>query len=559
MPRPFFSAVSSLWREIRHSRFYWGVGLFILGFFAYSQTFGHSFHLDDWPMIVNNTQLHDFPNYLHLLIDQFPYPRGFSMLTFALNYAVHGADLYGYHLVNFAIHAVNALLVWRLSVLLFQTPGLQKSQPKNVELFSWVVAAIFLLHPLQTQAVTYIIQRMASLAALWYVLATFAYLKARLDILSEKKMTGIGWGTFAITSFLLSFFSKESAITWPVIVLLIELICFNSQKWLFRPRSLLILGTSVVVGLVLLLQLFDPSFVFGSKQTQQGEVITWQIYAQTQPSVWLKYLQLLLVPVGQNMDHDFPRVTTFVSWQFWLPLSVLIGVTLFIIKKFLRTQPIVVFGWSWIWLSMLVESSIIPIEDVLFEHRLYLPLFGFALMMTTGWWWVLQKKKSVGQFLLIGYLGLLLLLTMLRNQVWASDLTLWQDVVAKAPDNVRGHNNLGVEYQRSDNLDKASYHLRRATELNPTFPLAYHNLGFTLARQEKLEESKEMFWKAIELDPTYAGSYNDVAIIYFRQGKKAEAIEMLIKATQADPNYSLAQENLRKIEAGETGLDSAEQ
>ena len=171
--------------------------LVMVGLLAYANTFKVAFHLDDYGSIIHNQKIQDLNGFLKSF--SLKEDRYLTYLTFALNYAVHGLEVTGYHVVNMVVHIVASILVWRVVVLLMQSPYFKKKKiSKEAELVGWLVGLIFLTHPIQTQSVTYIVQRLASMAGMFYMAGVYFYLKARLEGLGKKRWYVVG-GYFLLT------------------------------------------------------------------------------------------------------------------------------------------------------------------------------------------------------------------------------------------------------------------------------------------------------------------------------------------------------------------------
>lgn len=189
----------------------------------------------------------------------------------------------------------------------------------------------------------------------------------------------------------------------------------------------------------------------------------------------MKYLQLVIYPVNQNLDYDFAISTSLLGWKEILSLSGLVILIVSGILMFKRFR-IISFGIFWFLLTLSVESSVIPIRDVIFEHRLYLPLFGCSLIIVFGLFYLLARFK------IIYSIGIIILLTLIfgvlgfaRNEVWKTNLSLWTDVVKKSPDKARPHLNLGIAYLENRDLQQSQNYFSKTIELDPECWQAYFN------------------------------------------------------------------------------------
>ena len=367
--------------------------------FAYSNTFHVPFHFDDRPNIINNpnVQIKDFTwDRMERLVKN-TYKetiRVFSFFTLALNYYFGGFNVFGYHLVNFVIHIASGIFLYWFLILTFNLPSLREKYGAisyRVALFS---SLIFISHPIQTQAVTYIVQRMASMAGMFFLLAMVLYIKGRLSFGRTRIFYFLG----LILSYLFGVFSKENVAILPLFIALYEFYFFQNLD--LSPK-----GKKIVLGLLGgLLTLLAFGFVLWGKryidviiEGYQYRTFTMSERVLTQFRIVLYYLTLLIFPHPSrlNLDYDFPisktifdPPTTLISI---LIIAGLIGYSFWTAKK----RPVISFCILWYFGNLVIESSIFPLEMV-YEHRLYLPSVGpfvlFSLLVVRG---IDQLKRRV--------------------------------------------------------------------------------------------------------------------------------------------------------------------
>jgi len=507
----------------------------LLGFLIYSNTFFGSFHFDDELMLRH-------PNVANLsdAIKNLTHTRSMGYLSFSLNYFFHSREVLGYHLVNLAIHLTTAILVWQTSLLTFATPVMRKLKSfKHRYWLSLLVALVFVSHPLQTQAVTYIVQRLASLATLFYILTLYCYILARLK---KKIIYYLG----VVIVGVLAFLTKEITFTLPVAILTYEWFFFHRNKSFFKQAIVGIIFA--ILMLIYVLSVYDPSYVFSTKIPNTGETVTAWTYFLTQSRVIVKYIQLLLVPIRQNLDYYFPlshspmEATTFLSFVF---LASVLGLAIKLYKKY----RLLSFGIFWFFITLSIESSIIPIKDAIFEHRLYLPMFGFALFLVGSCYQLariflgknyFQKLIFVFSLIIVVYSGL----TYRRNLVWRDEITLWTDIVNKAPQNARAHNNLGLALKLAGNFELAKIHYQKAIELDHDYIGPYNNLGNIIALEGDLDSAQDYYKKALIFDPERTEVRTNLGIVLFKDDQFMEAITQFEKVLELEPDHKLAKKNL---------------
>ncbi|MBI3610024.1 MAG: tetratricopeptide repeat protein [Nitrospirae bacterium] len=524
--------------------------LLLLSFIStliYSNTFSASFHFDDNPNIVENLRIREPGNFL-----DFSGTRYVGFLSFALNYHVNGLDVFGYHFVNLLIHTINGFLVYLLVLLLLQSGFHSRPFFQDITA-SWIALAtalLFVSHPVQTQAVTYIVQRFASLAALFYLLTVVCYLKWRLAPMESKSR--YLWYAMGLISTALAMKTKENSLTLPLMILLMEAIFFRP----FTRRRWLTLVPFLLTLLIIPLSRVDVHGDTEVRLTQQTTEISRFDYLLTQFRVIVTYIRLLILPINQNLDYDYPiyhsllELPVLLSLLFLLSLFILSLHLLFNSKFKAPDSQLISFGLLWFFLTLSIESSIIPIRDLIFEHRLYLPSVGFFLSLTTT---VSHRTASVPHrafrlFLVPSFTLILLILsvaTYQRNLVWKDEVSLWEDVVRKSPEKARAHNNLGLTYyEQPQRLEDAVQEYQIALKIKPDYVQAQYNLGLAFFRQGRWEDAAQAYGTALKLKPDFADAHNDLGAAYRKLGRPEEANQEYRTALELKPDFASAHNNL---------------
>ncbi|MEK7817763.1 MAG: tetratricopeptide repeat protein, partial [Actinomycetota bacterium] len=453
----------------------------LVGVFAYWNSFKVPFVFDDDPIIAGNINLREFGT----TITGTYHSRVVGFLTFALNYKINGLDVTGYHAFNLAIHLTSALLVFWLVTLTLKTPFLKQSRlsrpasvPLTVALFC---ALIFVAHPVQTQAVTYIVQRFASLATMFYLLAVVMYAKWRLSA-EDPKAAGLFGGRITVdlpvkrgfffaaslAATLLAMGTKENAVTLPAVLALWEFSFFGGAV---KKRLAGLLPFALTLPVIPLVQVIGGMSLTSAPGvpgvTSPPPAID---YLLTQLRVIVTYIRLLFFPSGQNLDYDYPVYRSFLDPNVFMSFVFLLlvaGLGVFLWRHAKREAGyaplrLIAFGIFWFFITLSVESSFITIADVIFEHRLYLPSAGLiiavvvaAAMATESLQervaWIARAAVPLAAAAVVA----LSLATFSRNQAWADPITLWQDTVAKSPGKARAHYNLGFYLQHSGQIERA--------------------------------------------------------------------------------------------------------
>ena len=525
-------------KQVKRSIYPDVVGLVIiilLGIIIYSNSFNCSFHFDDYPDIVNNTKIQDLQD-VRAWWNFYP-SRPIGIFTFALNYHFNQLDVRYYHFVNLVIHLINACLVWWLTLLIFSSPAL-KDNPitRQKKVIAFFTALLFVSHPLATQSVTYIWQRLASMVTMFYLLSIVLYVKARLSKKGNIVKTFLY--TCSLISAVLAMLTKENAFTLPFVLVLFEIFFLQIKKFSinFKDYRMILpliafLGVILIVPLKFSFNIFKPMLpVLGRTYT-----ITSSNYFLTQFSVVVKYIQLLFFPINQNLDYDFPLSVDFFEIRtllcFFILLSLII-LAIFLIKK----HRVISFFIFWFFLKLSIESSFIPLDDVIFEHRTYLPSIGFFLILTYGLFFLLRNRNK---YLVISILLLITvsnsLLTFKRNKVWKDDLTLWSDVVSKPPTKARPLYNCGFAYGNLGQWEKAIGYYSLAIKINPNYLDPYIDRGNAYGNLGKWDKSIADYSKAIEIDPNFTAAYSDRGVAYGNLGQLNKAIADFSMAIEIDP------------------------
>jgi tetratricopeptide (TPR) repeat protein len=534
----------------------------LLGALAYSNTLGASFHFDDSYNVVENQLIRDLKYYVSpseaegFYLDNWFRSRYVGYLSFALNYRLHGLDVRGYHIVNIAIHIINALLVYLLVLLTFRTPRLRYSAlSESAGGIALVSALLFVCHPVQTQAVTYIVQRFASLAAMFYLGSVVAWAASGL---SGKTTSRIALYVISILSAVLAMKTKEIAFTLPLAIAMYEFMFFERRK-----RRIVILVPLLLTMLIIPMGLMDTGASLGEMMDSVSEAarvpgakLTRTQYLSTQFTVIVRYISLIFFPINQNLDYDWP-----LSYSFWEPrvilsfmfLASLLGLGVYMLRRSYGgggrpASRLAAFGIFWFFLAFSVESSVIPIKNVIFEHRVYLPSIGVFVAVSAGAFTVFGRLRggralSVMSALMVLVVLVLASATYVRNGVWSSELSLWSDVIEKSSMKARAYNNLGLALESKGHYFEAIERYRTALSLEPN-ARTHNNLGNAYLSISLTDKAVSHFKEALRLKPYYVKAYNNLGAAYITLGMYDRAITQLRKAVMIDPYFAKAQNSL---------------
>jgi protein O-mannosyl-transferase len=481
--------------------------------------------------------------------------RPVAYATFHLNYALDGFNPRWFRALNILIHAANAVLIYALLSLLVGRGEKSGTRPRGSIIFIPATAALlFAAHPLATESVTYIIQRFTSLSALFYLATLWLYVQS---IHAASRWGKRALRTSAVVVLVLGMQTKECTFTAPIVAVMIDCLVIGAT-----------LRTAVWRALPLLLCLpIIPMLVIMTSAAQHGGGFSlanalnivnrgdeprehWH-YMVTQTTVVMAYLQRILWPAGLNLDPEWPVYRSLLETPVLLAMSVLAALTAGACwvwrthRADVRARLAFVFT-LWFFVTVSVSSGIVPLPDVMADHRSYLPSVGiFALVacLLDGlrtWNWQPVFARSLAPGLAVLCTGALAWTTCVRNQVWRTPERLWEDAVAKSPGKYRTWGNLGSAYSLGGNQDEAVKCYRRALEIEPRHGNSMFNLSNSLLLLNRPEESLETTSRLIETDKAAA---NNPAVVYTLAlalqgvGRFDEALSVLTNLTAAMPDY----------------------
>ena len=517
-------------------------GLVILPAATYLNALDNPFVYDDGATVVTNPSLQDSASLAFVLVyERF---RPLVNLSYALDHRLWGLRPFGYHLTNLVLHIINVLLFFSVVQHMQRDRGTGDSHSagawKTLALPAFV-AAIFAVHPMMTEAVGYISGRAEVLCATFFLAA---WLWLRRVIVQDRKLFLIP----ALLLWCLALASKEVAVMLPAVAILYDLILLEPERrresqrlfWLHLPFLALV----AVMGVV------RASAYLGSEAS--FEPSAFYRYFLTELVVIWRYIGLLLLPVHQSVVHPVSEMTHVSTAVFLAGVGIMAVVWL--AWRFRRQWPLASLGAFW-FLLLLLPTTIVPLRELMAEHRVYLASGGFFLLvgelLRGAAQWLKSAERSgdntPATVSAVAIVGVLCVATMARNAVWDDPVSLWRDAVAQAPDVNAPHYQLGNVLREDRNCEEAIPHYRRAIELVPDHWNAWNNLGICLASLGRYDEARSTFQRAIELQPTYARAYNNLGTLAKSQGLFAEARQHFLRALELDPGNEIASQQLNAL------------
>ena len=520
------------------------VSLVLLTVIIYGGTLNHSFHLDDGSNISSNKLIQISNLSINELVkagfESVNSKRPVANISFALNYYFHGLDVKGYHIVNIIIHLLAGIVLYYF-VKITLSIRLVRDKFDETWFIPFFTALIWLVHPLHTQSVTYIVQRMNSMASMFFIMAMLFYVKGRLTPERVKKVL------FFIISFvaaILAFGSKENTATLPLFILLYEWYFFQDLRIkISRKQFFLVAALGGTFAFIFYYYLgsspLDRLFPdYGSRPFTMPQRLL------TQPRVVLHYISLLLYPEPSrlNLDYDFPLsytlfspVTTFFSI---LVIIGLLGMAIYTAKE----NRLYSFCILWFLGNLVIESSTIPLE-IIFEHRTYLPSMLVILLFVLFLYQTVKKKRILIIFL-VAMSMFFSYWTYTRNKVWKDDLTFWTDIYKKSPDKARVNQYYGKALYGAGRINEAFPIIERALQLYEkqigsqkrkiSYELSTYNLNLGILYKDQGDYQKAIFYLNRSLNIFYYSTtaHYVIGLCYTQIGRYEEAINHLTKAME---------------------------
>lgn len=547
-------------------------------FCAYANTLDNSFVFDDYFMVVENgairLPLQEWPKIFVDSDGRIGSYRPLRTLSYAIDYQIAGVNPSIYHFFNIVYHWTTAFLVFLVTLQLVTARKMQLSfdAPLTASTVALGIALLWALHPVQTESVAYVSGRRDILAGLFFFLGFYAFLRLRNAGPTLRLGKGVGWTTVAALAFLFGALSKEMVFVLPPVFFVYDLCREHTlgdslwrsavstgwkYKWLYGSFLVLALGGAWY---------YAPFFSILLKWHGEGPLTTWA----TVPSIWLHYLKLLLFPVMLNADYSnaFPLASAFFEGRTVGATIAVLLIVAAVLWGLKRGHRLVAFCGLWFVVTLLPVSHVLPHPELVAEHYLYIPSFGFCLLLglalahlirlsphvfsrrEAGGSFLGRVKEVVAQWgrgLGYGLFAALLLFysvrTVTRNGDWQDEVTLWRKTVETAPNSARAHHNLGVAlYQISQDLDAAEQEFRQAIAVDPTYGPAYTGLAEVYLSALRFDDALPAARKGVELRPRRAWARWVLGMVYFRRGEYPQAIAALHKVVELDKNFSPAHE-----------------
>lgn len=556
--------------------------LFAAVLISYLHSYSAPFYLDDYHSIVLNATLQNgLSNYIN---SKPSFDRLFTDSLFAINYSISGTATWSYHAINILIHFFNGILVYAITAKLINAE-LEKSGLPLPEWLPITAALLFCLNPLQSQAITYIVQRATCLATLFYLIGVLAYINWR-------QSSRIQWLALLGLGILGGILSKLTIVTLPLSLAILELIFFSkSRKSQYLSISIIAISIISAVCLITFPALADK--VGGLRGTT---AISRTDYLLSQTQVLWIYIAKFFFPLGLRLEYDFSPVRELDGTTI---TAILAHVALITVAMKLRLQSrLITFGILFYYAAHLPQSSVIPLDDLVFEHRSYLPNFGLCVAVAGALGLIAERvnKKDLVRNITFALCGVLLILTWQRNQLWRQPVAFYQDNAEKSPGAWRVWAALAEQDLQQGNPQKALETLRKgltvvrhgkeasSVEITPemasqlakvlvildhnqeaidiidqmlnggvhippyTVANMNYNRGIAYLKQQQRDMARQNFAEAINTYPNHLDAINALAGLELMEGKPAQAQPLYQRILSIDPNNQAAHQGLKMVE-----------
>jgi len=552
--------------------------LVICGIAVYSNTFQSPFVYDDFMNITENEYIRiTDPSWESLLkiLKSRETLRLLSNMTFAINYYFDQYNVTAYHIINIVIHILAGIFLFlfikKTLTITNEFDFFLKKSNVTILQITFFATLIWMLHPVNTQSVTYIVQRMNSMAAMFYILSMFCYISGRSLQRSglNSKSRAIPWIWFSgsLASGLLALASKQNAAMLPFFIILYEWLFFQNLRWTWTKKKIFWSAGSVFS--LCIIALIYITYDTASMNLYATQTFTLLERLQTETRVIFYYISLFLWPDPDrlNLIHDYPISHSVINPPMTiLSIIILISIVSIAISSF-KKHKILVFCVIWFFGNLAIESSFIGLA-IIFEHRTYTSFMLLSLFVTILIFRVINKKRFAIGFILAVSL-FFAFKTYQRNLTWQNEIRLWEDCIDKSPnvadlynnmglalakqgdnadaivtlkealqldpDHVDANNNIGIAYQKNKEDKKAIFHYKKALKAMPHYIKTYCNLGRMYHEKGDFQRAANFFNKAIAINPLFAEAHDELGTILFAQNKSSQALTHFYEAIRLSP------------------------
>jgi len=526
-------------RHIRLEKFLPFIIIFI-SILLYLNTLSNAFVYDDAYVISENYFIKSWGNLPKLFTkDYLPLSGELSYrpvvtLTYFIDYAIWRLNPLGYHLSNVILHTVNVFLLY-----LFIKIISRNSSP------SILATLLFLSHPILTETVNAVCYREDILAFIFFLLSFIYFAKIlapsrKEEIFTQTNMRFVLFYIISCGSYCLALFSKEMAVTFPILLVIFDLL-FSARNKTQSPSTLLRIKRWFVFYsgyIVITIFYLFIRFVILKNTFKIIDVYPTNIFTMTK--VVASYVKLLFIPVNLNADYYIPDIRG-ISFSFILSSLFIVSACIIIIRLYKKKKLMTFFG-AWFFITLLPVLGIIPIGNIMAERYLYLPIVGFCGIVGCIVSNATFRKTGI---IVIGIIILSMQIGVLwRNDVWQNDTTLWSSTYQREPNSARACSNLGNTYFKNKQYEAAIRMYKRSLSLPFSYPFIHFNLGATYEKLGLVDKAVEEYKASISRNSDNTLAFNNLGTVYDKQGLYDLAIEAYNNALASNPYFPLTHNNL---------------
>ncbi len=512
-----------------------------VGFLIYSNSFNNEFFWDDDDSIVNNTYIKDIKYFPRFFSENLiagtgqitNYWRPVLLISFSFDYHLFGLSPIDFHVHNTLLHILSAFLIF---ILLYKLS-------KGNLLLSYFPALIFLVHPLQTEAITYIAGRADPLSSVFSLISLIFYYYYR----EKLKNKYVFWSLIA---FILALLTKEQVILLPLLIASLEIFFFLSRKnWKNSLKKLLPFFLISLVYFILRITILNFNDILSG--STYLESYSSSIGTRLLTFTWVinKYFALLFAPFNLHMAYEVEPVTTIFSWSVFLFIC-LISLIVILAYKTWSKNKLITFGFLWSFIILLPRTNILKINRPMYEHWLYLPIMGFFLAFFGLILLMINRVKDKNRKKTLKYVFISLIIifsiylsyqTIERNRDWRDPITFYEKNLNYTPNSYIQRNNLGMAYAKSSRHAEAITEYQKAISIADIYPQVHYNLANSLVILNNLKEAESQYLISVDMSPGFSLAYQGLLNIYLSQGEKNKAYLLLakLKLNIPEANYNL--------------------
>src|SRR5215471_4448403 len=500
---------------------------------VYMNSLNGKFVFDDQQLVLQNPQLMN----VHTLRDAVAIGTGWRQLlflTYGLNFYLSGLDTFSYHVVNLLLHVVNVLLVYAIIIA-----ALGKDIRARFAAFAG--AAIFSVHTLFSAAVSYIAGRSSELCGTFYFASILLFLIA---LESTTRRLRVIYFVLAAIAGVLAWQAKQEAITLPLFLAAIVFLRTEKKNWRWIAALAAVPAVTVILVREQIRAIYatvSGNYVLVSAGFEK--VLPAATYFRTYITAVVDYyFPRFLAPVNLNADPQIAPVDHWYSPEFLFAV-VILGALAWLSVSSYRRAPLLSLGIAALLVSPITAYAVIPLADVVLEHRAYIPGLGVAFIFAWAFEWIARVYPNL-RWPAVAAVGLAFsVMTVSRNAVYANNIALWEDAVARSPEKPRPHFNLGQAYQDAQRLPDAVREYQRALALKPDFHAAYSNIAAIYLDQGQLDKAEEVLRQVTTVAPDFTDGFINLAVLYIRTQQPDKAIAAADRALQINSDSFAAHFN----------------